>query len=68
MLTNTQILKLCKAFANGSSGNIKVSKTQLYKIWQSGEILVRPLGPWLKTGLPLIGNALKPLAKILLIS
>ena len=68
MLTNTQILKLCKAFANGSSGNVKVSKTQLYKIWQSGEILVRPLGPWLKTGLSLIGNALKPLAKILLIS
>ena len=29
LLTNTQNLKLCKAFANNSSANIKLSKTQL---------------------------------------
>ena len=30
------LLRLCKAFANGSSANIKFSKTQLSKIIQSG--------------------------------
>ena len=35
LLTNTQVSKLCKAFANGSSANIKLSKPQLYKIGQS---------------------------------
>ena len=29
LLTNTQVLKLRKTFANGSSANIKLSKTQL---------------------------------------
>ena len=29
LLTNTQVSKLCEAFANGSSANIKLSKTQL---------------------------------------
>ena len=28
LLTNTQVSKLCKAFANGSSANIKLSKAQ----------------------------------------
>ena len=59
--------KVCKAFANTSSANITIAKTQLHKIRQSGGILVRLLGPWLKTGLYLIGNALKPLAKNVLI-
>ena len=27
LLTNTQVLKLCKTFANNSSANIKLSKT-----------------------------------------
>ena len=27
LLTNTQVSKICKAFANGSSANIKFSKT-----------------------------------------
>ena len=53
LLTNTQVSKLCKAFANGSSANIKLSKTQLHKIGQSGEFLGRLLGPLLRTGLPL---------------
>ena len=32
LLANPQISKLCKAFANGSSANIKLSKTQLHRI------------------------------------
>ena len=32
LLTNVQVSKLCKAFANGSSANIKLAKTQLHKI------------------------------------
>ena len=66
-LTNTQVLKLQKAFANNYLANIKLSKTQLHKIVQSGGFLGRPLGPLLKTGLLLIGNVLKPLAKSVLI-
>ena len=63
LLTNTQVSNLLKAFANGSSANMKLSKTQLHKIGQSGGFLGRILGPLLKTGLPLMGNVLKPLAK-----
>ena len=54
LLTNTQVSRLCKAFVNGSSANIKLSKTQLHKIGQSGGFLGRPLGPLLKTTLSLI--------------
>ena len=36
LLTNTQVSKIRKAFANGSSANIKFSKTQLSKFSQSG--------------------------------
>ena len=39
----------------------------MHKIGQSGEFLGRLSGPLLKTGLPLIGNILKPLAKSVLI-
>ena len=59
LLTNTQVSKLPKAFANNSSSNIKSSKTQLHKIVKSGVFLGGLLGPLLKTGLPLIGNVLK---------
>ena len=58
LLTNTQVSKLRKDFANGSSANIKLSKVQLRKIGQSGAFLGRLLGPLLKTGLTLIGNGL----------
>ena len=58
---------LRKAFAINSSANIKVSKTQLHKIRQSGGYLGRIIGPLLKTGLPLMKNVLKPLAKSVLI-
>ena len=67
LLTNKPVSKLRKAFANNSSANIKLSKTQLHKTGQSGGFLGRLLGPFLKTGLPLIGNVLKPLAKSILI-
>ena len=62
ILTNTQVSRLSKAFANGSSPNIKLSKTQLHKIGQSGGFLDRLLGSLLKTGLALIRNVLKPIA------
>ena len=67
LLTNTQVLKLHKALTNNYLANIKLSKTQLHKIVQSGGFLGRPLGPLLKTGLSLTGNVLKPLAKSVLI-
>ena len=49
------------------STNLKLSKTQISKIIQSGGFLGRLLGPLLKTGLPLIKNVVKPLAKTVLI-
>ena len=50
LLTNTQVLKLREAFANNSSANKKLSKTQLHKIGQSWRFLGRLLGSFLKTG------------------
>ena len=67
LLTNTQVSKLRKAFAKNSSAKLKLSKTQLHKIGQSRGFLCRLFGSLLKTGLPLIGNILKPLAKSVLI-
>ena len=64
----TQVAKLRKAFWNSSSANSKLSETQLHNIGQSGGFLGRLLGPLLKTGLPLIENVLKTLAKKVLIS
>ena len=42
LLTNTQVLRLWKAFANKSAANIKLSETQ--KIGRSGVFLGKPLG------------------------
>ena len=67
LLTNRQVSNICKAFANHSSTDIKLSKTQLSKMLRSGGFLGRLLGPLLKTGLPLIKNVIKPLAKSVLI-
>ena len=64
LLTNTQALRLYKAFASNSSANIKLSKTQLQKIGFLGRLLERLL----KNSLSLIGNVLKPLTKSVLIS
>ena len=57
LLTNTQVSRLGNVFANGSLANIKLSKTRLHKIAQSGGFLGRLLGPLLKTGLPLTAAA-----------
>ena len=62
LLPNTQVLRLCKAFANGSSANTKL-KTKLHKTGQSGGFLDTLLGPLLKTDLLLIKNVLKSLNK-----
>ena len=67
LLTNRQVANLCKAFVNYLSTDIKLSKTQLSKMIQSGGFLERLLGPLLKTGLPLLKNVIKPLAKCVLI-
>ena len=53
LLTNRQVENIPKAFANHLSSYIKLSKTQLSKMIQSGGFLGRLLGPLLKTGLPL---------------
>ena len=67
LLINRQVLSICKSFVNNSSADIKLSKTQLSKMIQSGGFLNRLLGPLLKTGLPLIKHVIKPLAKSVLI-
>ena len=63
LLTKRQVTNLRKAFANNSSIDIKLPKTQLSKMIQSGGFL----GPLLKRGLPLMENVIKPLAKSVLI-
>ena len=65
--TNRQVSNLSKAFANHLSADIKLSKTQLSKMIQSGGFLGRLLGPLQNTGLPLIKNVIKPLAESVLI-
>ena len=67
LLTNRQVANLRKAFTNNSSTDIKLSKTQLSKMIQSGRFIGRRLGPLLKNGLPLIKNVIKVLAKSVLI-
>ena len=62
LLTNRQVANIRKAFANHSSADIKLSK-----MIQLGGFLGRLLGPLLRTGLPLIKNVIKPLAKSVLI-
>ena len=62
LLTTRQVTNLHKAFSNHSVADI-----QLSKMIQSGGFRSRLLGPLLKTGLPLMKNAIKPLAKSVLI-
>ena len=56
LLTKTEASRLRKAFANGSSVKIKLSKTQLHKTGKSGWVLGRPLEALLKTGLTMYLN------------
>ena len=67
LLTKRQVSNLRKAFVNRSSIDIKLSKSQLSKMIQSGGFLGRLVSPLLKTGLPLINNVIKPLIKSVLI-
>ena len=68
LLTNRQVANIRKAFAKNTSTDIKLSKTQLSKMIQSGGFLGRLLGPLIKTGLPLMKSVIKPLAKSVLTS
>ena len=45
LLTNRQVANLRKMFRNSSSTNIKLSKTELFKMIQSGGSFGRLLGP-----------------------
>ena len=67
LLTTRQKTKIRNVFNNNTSTDIKFSKAQINKIIQSGGFLGKLLGPLLKTGLPLIKNVIKPLAKSVLI-
>ena len=67
LLTIRQKTKLRNAFNNNMSADLKLSKTQISKIIQSGGFLSKLLSPLLKTGLPLIQNVIKLLAKSVLI-
>ena len=49
LLTDRQFSNLRKSFTNNSSADIKLSKTQLPKMIQSGGFLSRLLAPLLKT-------------------
>ena len=67
LLANSQNANHWKAFDDNSSNDIKLSKTQISKMIQSGGFLGRFLGPLLKAGLPLMKNVIKPLTKSVLI-
>ena len=62
-LTNRQVGNFCRAFAKHTSTDIKLSKTQLSKMIQSGGFISRHLGPFLRTGLPLMKSVIQPLAE-----
>ena len=67
LLTTRGKTNIRNAFNNNRSTDLKLSKAQINKITQSGGFLGKLLGPLLKTGLPLIKNVIKPLAKSVLI-
>ena len=67
LLSDWKVAILCKDFANNLSSNVKLSKTQLSKIVQSGELLGKVFALLLKTGLSLKKNVLHLLAKSVLI-
>ena len=59
LLTNRQVGNRCKAFANHTSTDIKLSKAQLTKMQKDG--FLRFLAPLLKSGLSLLKSVIKPL-------
>ena len=68
LLIYRQVSKFPRAFANDSSANIKLSKSDLSRIIQSGGLVDIFLEPLQKAGLPLMNNVLTPLDKSVLIS
>ena len=65
MLTNRQVANIRKAFAKNTSTDIKLSKTQLSKMIQSGgfsgNLLGNLAGPLMEVAIPLAKNVLTPL-------
>ena len=65
LLTNRQVANIRKAFAKNASTDIKLSKTQLSKMIQSGgflrNLLGKLAGPLMKVAMPLAKNVLAPL-------
>ena len=65
LLTTRQKTKLRNAFNNNTSADIKLSKTQIAKIIQSGgflrTLLSKLAGPLMKIAVPLARNVLAPL-------
>ena len=66
-LTNRQVASLRKAFSEHTSTDLKLSKTQLSKMIQSGGFLGKLLGPLLRIGLSLMKSVIKSLAKSVLV-
>ena len=65
LLTTRQKIKLENAFNNNMSTDLKLSKTQISKIIQSGgfsgSLLSKLAGPLMKVAIPLAKNVLAPL-------
>ena len=65
LLTNRQVANIRKAFTKNISTDIKLSKTQLSKMIQSGgflgNLLSKLAGPLMKVAMPLAKNVLAPL-------
>ena len=59
LLTTRQTTKLRNATENNMAADIKLSKTQIFRIIQSGGFLGKLLGSLLQTGPPLIKNVIK---------
>ena len=66
LLTNRQVANIRKAFAKNTSTDIKLSKTQLSKMIQSGgflgNLLGKLAGPLMKVAVPLAKNVLAPIS------
>ena len=67
LLTTRQKTKIRNSINNNVSTDLKLSKAQINRIIQSGGFLSKLLGSLSKTGLPLIKNVIKLLAKSVLI-
>ena len=62
LLTNRQVVNICKAFASHTLTDIKCSKAQLTKMQKGG--FLRFLAPLLKSWLPLLKSVIKPLGML----